>query len=195
VRQLKKYVDATKAASPSTEFTLIPYGDKAISQLKRIFADKILFTVNEVSRKPMTFVGVSMIADKLLKSEFDLLTIYYNRYASALSFIPTPRPIPSYTSVLDKEKSYNFEFEDDNSADHLRDLYEFTVASVLFSSIIENNAAELGSRMTAMDNATRNAAQLLNKLSVYYNRARQAAITTELTEIISGASSVQQTAD
>jgi len=179
------------------EVGIVCIGDKAQAQLKRLNAHDILFAVGEVSKKPATFAGVCYVIDKLLKNtEYDQVTIVYNKYASALAFVPTPRTIPSYTAVLaNPEKLYGFEFEDDNSAEHLRDLYEFTLGSMLYAAMAENNASELGSRMTAMDNATRNATALLGRLSVSYNRARQAAITTELSEIISGASSVSATPD
>jgi len=83
-----------------------------------------------------------------------------------------------------------YEFEDDNQEFHLRDLLEFHMGTALYSAIYESSASELAARMSSMDNATRNAGDLIKRLSVAYNRRRQAAITTELSEIISGAAAV-----
>ena len=124
--------------------------------------------------------------------EFDKCFIFYNKFKNVISQIPQQQQvIPAKIDEKDKKQeemsSYEFEPEEDEILD---DLLPKNISTQIFKAFLENSASEQGSRMTAMDNATRNAGDLVDKLTINYNRSRQAAITKELIEIISGAESL-----
>jgi F-type H+-transporting ATPase subunit gamma len=117
--------------------------------------------------------------------EFDVATIFFNRFASVISQIPTAQQIiPAKFEATGTTALYDYEPGEEAI---LADLLPRSVATQIFSALLENGASEQGARMSAMDNATRNAGDMINKLTIQYNRSRQAAITKELIEIISGA--------
>ena len=119
--------------------------------------------------------------------EFDVATLYYNEFKSVISQIPTEqRLIPAAVGGDADGAPVNYEYEPDED-EILADLLPQNLAVQIFRGLLENAASEQGARMSAMDNATRNAGDMIKRLSIQYNRARQAAITTELVEIISGA--------
>ena len=129
---------------------------------------------------------------KFQKNDFDVCTIFYNKFKNVISQIPQAQQIIPLESV-DKNKEENleisYEFEPDED-EILSNLLPKNISTQIFKAMLENSASEQGSRMTAMDNATRNAGDLVDKLTIQYNRSRQAAITKELIEIISGAESL-----
>ena len=117
--------------------------------------------------------------------EFDVATIFYNRFQSVISQIPTAlQVIPAKYEGASAGGLYDYEPSEEAI---LADLLPRGVATQVFTALLENGASEQGARMSAMDNATRNAGDMINKLTIQYNRSRQAAITKELIEIISGA--------
>ena len=120
--------------------------------------------------------------------EFDVATIFFNRFQSVISQIPTKcQLVPASVEQTDEELvSEYYEFEPDKT-EILEDLMPKAIATQIFTALLENGASEQGARMSAMDNATRNAGEMIDKLTIQYNRSRQAAITNELIEIISGA--------
>jgi F-type H+-transporting ATPase subunit gamma len=127
--------------------------------------------------------------DMYLNGKFDVAHLFYSRFKSALAQIPTEQQIIPVKIPADADRNAiaaTVEYEPSEEA-ILDDLLPRNVAIQLFKALLENNASEQGASMTAMDNATRNAGDLINKLTIQYNRSRQAAITTELVEIISGA--------
>ena len=116
-----------------------------------------------------------------------MATLFYNRFESVISQVPTARQvIPAVIEAGAAEASSLYDYEPDESA-ILNDLLPRAVATQVFAALLENAASEQGARMTAMDNATRNAGDMIDRLTTVYNRSRQAAITKELIEIISGA--------
>ena len=129
--------------------------------------------------------------EKFNKEEFDVCTIFYNQFKNVITQIPQAQqiiPLNVENSVEDKsEDSYEFEPEEDEI---LGNLLPKNISTQIFKAMLENSASEQGSRMSAMDNATRNAGEMVDKLTIEYNRSRQAAITKELIEIISGAESL-----
>jgi len=174
------------------EAVLVCVGDKGGTQLARDHGNQILWSAGGTGKKTLNFNGASMIADRILESDFDSATIIYNRFNSVISNTTVAEDLNSFKGVSEKlEKYADYEFEDDQTQFHVRDLLEYQLGSLIFEASAENSAAELGSRMSAMDNATRNASDMIKKLNITYNRGRQAAITTELTEIISGAAAVE----
>ena len=132
-----------------------------------------------------------MVIEKFESEEFDVCTIFYNQFKNVITQIPQAQqiiPLNVESSEDDKsEDSYEFEPDEDEI---LSNLLPKNISTQIFKAMLENSASEQGSRMSAMDNATRNAGEMVDKLTIEYNRSRQAAITKELIEIISGAESL-----
>jgi len=179
-------------AKTSPDYSLVTVGDKAIQGLGRDLGDKVNFHVSELSKKPLTFAGASVIADRIMNEvTFDSVTILNNKFISAISYGQESQTIPSPNQLAHNKQILAYEFEDDDQLFQIPDLIEFEIANGLYHAYCEGTAAELGSRMASMDAATRNAQDMLKALNISFNRGRQAAITTELNEIISGASAIQ----
>ena len=131
-----------------------------------------------------------MVIEKFEAGEFDICTIFYNQFKNVITQIPQAQqivPLNNEENVNNSDESYEFEPDEDEI---LEDLLPKNISTQVFKAFLENAASEQGSRMTAMDNATRNAGDLVDKLTINYNRSRQASITKELIEIISGAESL-----
>jgi len=174
---------------------LITIGRKGRDQLRREFGSMYAESYEGIGRKGVTFPEANNIADKVSAmfeaGEFDVCTIVYNRFQSAIAQIVTrqqlvPFPVPEVKADADASSKALYEFEPSEEA-ILADLLPRNMAVQIFRALLENNASEQGARMTAMDNATRNAGDMINNLTIRYNRSRQAQITKELIEIISGA--------
>jgi len=173
-------------------------GKKGYGLLRRDFGDKILDTRDMSAVKKLGFSDAQPIAQDILsmfgRGEFDVATLFYAKFQSALVQINTKQqliPAPIADAANDEEASDElagaiYEYEPDEGA-ILEDLLPRNVAVQLYRGLLENAASEQGSRMTAMDSATRNAGDMIDSLSITYNRTRQANITKELIEIISGA--------
>ena len=147
-------------------------------------------------KKKITFIEADEVGRIVLKlfekKEFDKCILFYNNFKNVISQIPQAQQIiPSEISNNSKKETeedfYEFEPEEDEI---LEDLLPKNISTQVYKAFLENSASEQGSRMTAMDSATRNAGDLVNKLTINYNRSRQAVITKELIEIISGAESL-----
>ena len=171
-------------------------GSKGYDQLKRNYGNYIIDKINFKGLKKITYSEAEEIGIKIIKlfneSQFDVCKIFYNKFKNVITQIPqTQQIIP----VENKKKKENkipvnfFEFEPEEN-EILENLLPRNISTQIFKAFLENAASEQGSRMTAMDNATRNAGDLVDKLTITYNRSRQAAITKELIEIISGAESL-----
>ena len=134
----------------------------------------------------------NLIIEKFQNEEFDFCTIFFNKFKNVISQIPQAQqiiPLENENKDKDEKLESNYEFEPDED-EILSNLLPKNISTQIFKAMLENSASEQGSRMTAMDNATRNAGDLVDKLTIQYNRSRQAAITKELIEIISGAESL-----
>lgn len=175
-----------------SQVTLACVGEKGPNQLSRIQGEKILWHAGETARKSLNFLAAGVLAERILQQDYDVAEITYNRFQSIIQFTPTTAQIPSYNSLVEKIDAFgDYEFEDDNTLFHLQDLAEYYLTSTVFACFSDAAASELGGRMSSMDNATRNAGDMIKRYTIEYNRKRQAAITTELNEIISGASAIQ----
>jgi len=172
------------------ETSIVCIGDKARSILQRVYASNMLFSVNDIGKKNITFLDASMIAEEILNSgfEYDSGEIVYNRFKSVIAYTTTNEPF--YSTDLVSGHSKDFGLYDSLDAETLKCFQEFQLASLIFYALKENSASEQSARMSAMDNATKNAGEMISKLTLYYNRTRQAVITRELIEIISGASAL-----
>jgi len=133
-------------------------------------------------------LDAATIADKIIKDglEFDSVSLVYNRFVSAISYEATIVEVFSEETLKNSPNFRVYEMEDDST----RDLAEFALANAIYAALVEGHAAEQSSRRNAMDNASKNAGEMINSLQMQYNRGRQAAITNELVDIITGASAL-----
>tara|TARA_B100000902_G_C27307341_1_gene916299 strand:- start:16 stop:891 length:876 start_codon:yes stop_codon:yes gene_type:complete len=174
---------------------IITVGTKGYDQLKRNYSDKIIEKISFKESKNINYFDANkvgkLIIELFFKSEFDVCTIFYNKFKNVITQIPQQQQIiPLKSSEPEKKLSEdNYEFEPDED-EILSNLLPKNISTQIFKAMLENSASEQGSRMSAMDNATRNAGEMVDKLTIEYNRSRQAAITKELIEIISGAESL-----
>jgi len=174
---------------------IITVGSKGYDQLKRTFKENIIEKISFKESKHANYFDADkvgkIIIDKFEKKEFDVCTIFYNQFKNVITQIPQEQQIiPLNTSESEGSSlkdNYEFEPEEDEI---LSNLLPKNISTQIFKAMLENSASEQGSRMSAMDNATRNAGEMVDKLTIQYNRSRQAAITKELIEIISGAESL-----
>ena len=171
-------------------------GSKGYDQLKRAYGQYIIEKINYKNVKKLTYTEAEDVAAKIIKlfndSQFDVCAIFYNKFKNIITQIPQAQqiiPIESPAKVEEKKSESFYEFEPEED-EILNDLLPRNISTQIFKAFLENAASEQGSRMTAMDSATRNAGDLVDKLTIKYNRSRQAAITKELIEIISGAESL-----
>jgi len=191
---ISKFVKARMLEKPAgTTTKLVVCGDKAKIILQRTHSAHILASANELGRKPPIFEEAAFIAEQVLESgyEFDVGMICYNHFKSVISYTPKPQDIHSFKTLSTSETMLQY---DDVDEDVLRNYHEFTLANLVYWGMKENAAAEQSSRMSSMDNATKNAGEMIGALQIKYNRTRQAVITTELIEIISGSVALE-TAD
>jgi F-type H+-transporting ATPase subunit gamma len=168
---------------------ILTVGKKGREQLKRDLSAHFIGHVDMSDVKRVGYVDASRIAKDVLArfaaGEFDVATLFFNRFQSVISQIPTAQQIiPAKFEGASTTALYDYEPGEEAI---LTDLLPRGVATQVFTALLENGASEQGARMSAMDNATRNAGQMINRLTIQYNRSRQAAITKELIEIISGA--------
>lgn len=173
---------------------IMPVGRKGREQIKRDFGANLIEGFEGLGRKGITFPEADMVATKIIAmfndGGFDVCTVVYNRFQSAIAQVVTrqqliPFAVPAGESKAGELKA-TYEFEP-NEEEILATLVPRNLAIQIFRSTLESQASEQGARMTAMDNATRNAGDMINGLTIKYNRSRQAQITKELIEIISGA--------
>ncbi|MEP1353586.1 MAG: F0F1 ATP synthase subunit gamma [Tateyamaria sp.] len=170
---------------------ILTVGKKGRDQLKRDFGDAFVGHVDMSEVKRMSYADAQGVAKDVLgrfdASEFDVATIFFARFQNVVTQIPTAQQIIPFAIPEDYEAGETlYDYEPDEEA-ILADLLPRAVATAIFSALLENGASEQGARMSAMDNATRNAGDMIDQLTIQYNRSRQAVITNELIEIISGA--------
>ncbi len=193
IKKAKSYF--AKLNKEGKELKIITVGSKGNDQLKRVYGNKIIENISFKNSKNTNYFDAEkvgkIIIEKFQKEEFDICTIFYNQFKNVITQIPQAQQIiPLNTKSDDQnnsEDSYEFEPDEDEI---LSNLLPKNISTQIFKAMLENSASEQGARMSAMDNATRNAGEMVDKLTIEYNRSRQAAITKELIEIISGAESL-----
>ena len=193
IKKAKSYF--AKLVEDGKDLKIITVGSKGNDQLKRAYGDKIIANISFKESKHANYFDADkvgkMVIEKFGAEEFDVCTIFYNQFKNVITQIPQAQqiiPLNFENSEEDKsEDSYEFEPDEDEI---LSNLLPKNISTQIFKAMLENSASEQGSRMSAMDNATRNAGEMVDKLTIEYNRSRQAAITKELIEIISGAESL-----
>jgi F-type H+-transporting ATPase subunit gamma len=194
VRQARQIVRKLEAEGKTVKIMTV--GRKGRDQLRRDYGRLIGHTFEDVGKRRLAFADADMVARKILEmfeaGEFDVCTILYNRFKSVISQVVTaqqliPVKLPEGEAAKGGQATYEYEPDEEEI---LKALLPRNLAVQVFRALLENAASEQGARMTAMDNATRNAGEMIGKLTITYNRSRQAAITKELIEIISGAEAV-----
>ncbi len=175
---------------------IITVGSKGYDQIKREYGKYIIKKFSFKDKKQITFKEAEIIGKEIInlfnQNEFDKCKLFFNNFKNVITQIPQAQqiiPAEKKSSDLKNENAMFYEFEPDED-EILEDLLPKNISTQVFKAFLENAASEQGSRMTAMDNATRNAGDLVDKLTINYNRSRQASITKELIEIISGAESL-----
>jgi F-type H+-transporting ATPase subunit gamma len=183
---------AAKLKEDGKRVKIITVGKKGRDALKRDLGEYFVEHVDLSEFKSIKYVNAQAIAKELLarfdNSEYDVATIFYSKFVNVVSQIPTAQQI--IPAIFDDQSSVSdkavYDYEPDEET-ILADLLPRGVATQIFAALLENGASEQGARMSAMDNATRNAGDMIDKLTIEFNRSRQAVITNELIEIISGA--------
>ncbi|EET48692.1 F0F1 ATP synthase subunit gamma [Thalassobium sp. R2A62] len=171
---------------------VLTVGKKGRDALKRDFGDMFVGHVDLTEVKRVGYTDAQGIAKDVLArfdaGEYDVATLFYSKFVNVVTQIPTAQQVipASFEEAEDASVSAMYDYEPSEEA-ILADLLPRGVATAIFSALLENGASEQGARMSAMDNATRNAGEMIDKLTVEFNRSRQAVITNELIEIISGA--------
>jgi F-type H+-transporting ATPase subunit gamma len=195
LRETRRTIRQLQGAGKTVK--LLTIGRKGRDSLRRDYRRLIVESRTDVGRPKLTFESAREIADKVLSlfepGEFDVCTIVFNRFRSAMTQVVTKQQLIPFAPPEAKEEKKDeeragavYEFEPEE-AEILGELLPRNLAVQIFTALLENAASEQGARMTAMDNATRNAGEMIDRLNTTYNRSRQAAITKELIEIISGA--------
>ena len=186
-----------KILSRGKDLKIITVGSKGFDQIRREYGKYVIKKFSFKEKKQITFEEANIVGNEIIslfnQNEFDKCILFFNNFKNVITQIPQAQQIiptevnKNYDESEEKKFSYEFEPEEDQI---LEDLLPKNISTQVFKALLENAASEQGSRMTAMDNATRNAGDLVDKLTINYNRSRQASITKELIEIISGAESL-----
>ncbi|GAB6052356.1 F0F1 ATP synthase subunit gamma [Magnetospira thiophila] len=195
VREVRRQVHALE--KEGKEVKIICVGRKAADGLRRDFKSKIVTSITGIAgKKGIPFTEAQQVSQTLRdmyeRGEFDVCTIYYNRFKSAISQVVTPQqiipfPVPKQEKVDVAATAKAIYLYEPAEEEILAALLPRNLSVQIYRAMLESNASEQGARMTAMDNATRNAGDMIDSLTMTYNRTRQAVITKELIEIISGA--------
>jgi F-type H+-transporting ATPase subunit gamma len=177
--------DSTVDADASS---IVIVGDKSKAQLQRVLGHHFQLTFNQIGRDIPTFADAAAVADLIVKSgvKYDSVVIVYNKFVSAISYEPAVMEVKGEEALKESNSFKVYENEDDAT----KDLAEFSLANAIYAGLTEGHACEQSARRNAMDNASKNAKDMISSLQMKYNRGRQAAITNELVDIITGASAL-----
>ena len=185
-----------KILNEQKNLKIITVGSKGFDQIKREYGKYVVKKYSFKEKKQITFKEADTVGNEIIKlfnqNEFDKCILFFNNFKNVITQIPQAQqiiPVDNKSTKSQEENFLPYEFEPDED-EILEDLLPKNISTQVFKAFLENAASEQGSRMTAMDNATRNAGDLVDKLTINYNRSRQASITKELIEIISGAESL-----
>lgn len=183
--------DISKTATPAkvdADSPIMVIGDKSKAQLSRALGGNLVMTFNQIGRSIPTFSDAAGVADLITTSgvEYDSVVLIYNKFVSAISYEPAALEIKGELGLKNSDGFKAYEMEDDVT----KDLAEFSLANAIFAALTEGHACEQSARRTAMDNASKNAKEMIGSLQMQFNRGRQAVITNELIDIITGASAL-----
>ena len=189
-KKIRNELHEKKAAGDDlSNVKIICVGDKSRAYFQRFFAPQLIIVRSEIGRLPPQFGDAAKIANAILTCghDFDTGKLVYNYYKSVVSYHTTEIPIFSVDTVTNSDKTTLYDSLD---ADVVQSYMEFSLASLVFYCLKEGATSEQSSRMTAMEKSSKNASEMIDKLRISYNRTRQAVITGELIEIISGAAAL-----
>jgi F-type H+-transporting ATPase subunit gamma len=185
-----------KILNEKKNLKIISVGSKGYDQIRRDYGKYVIKKYSFKEKKQITFNEANIVGSEIIslfnQGEFDKCILFYNNFKNVITQIPQAQqiiPAEINKNYNDDKNSFSYDFEPEED-EILEDLLPKNISTQVFKALLENAASEQGSRMTAMDNATRNAGELVDKLTINYNRSRQASITKELIEIISGAESL-----
>lgn len=180
--QLSKATRRAMANSPDSDIVIL--GDKCKAQLQRQVPEHIVMSFNQIGKEVPTFQDAQAIADLIIKTgkEYEKIEVIYNKYVSGISYEPETIHAFSQEAFKNSPNFAAYEIEDDV----LANLAEFTFANSIYWALAEGHACELSARRNAMDNASKNAADMIERFTIQYNRTRQAVITTGLVDIVTG---------
>lgn len=183
-----RHIRTELAEDPNIKVVCV--GDKSRAILQRLYSKNIAMVCNEIGRLPPTFLDAAKLTNAIINMGYEYTDgkIVYNKFKSVVSYGVADMPIFSLKSVESAEKLPVYDSLD---SDVIQNYLEFSMASLLFYAMKEGACSEQSSRMTAMDNASKNAGEMIDKLTLTFNRTRQAVITRELIEIISGAAALE----
>jgi len=189
VRHTKNILRGNKEFATNAEVAQL--GSKGVPAMIAEFPKQFVLSLKDFGRKEYSFLETGFVVDQLLSDrDYNSATVIYNRFKNALTYIVTEVVVPGPATLEANAGKFNsFEFDEDQDAT-FKDLFEYQLAMSIWSASMQNRASEFAARMTSMDNATKNANSIISLLSIQYNRGRQAAITTELIEITSGANAI-----
>jgi F-type H+-transporting ATPase subunit gamma len=184
--------DHMNALPEGSEQSLVVYGEKAKQGLERLFVNELTTTCADNGKLvPLEFNQSLEIADFMTNANYESMSVFYQLFRSMISYDTTKVDYVGWEAQA-KDLSFFNDYEIEGDSDCLKNLWEFRHAVSLHCMFAENDTSTLSSRMAAMDNSTKNAGEMIDKLTIILNRNRQAKITTELTEIISGAAAVEE---
>ncbi|KAG0227962.1 atp3 gamma subunit of the F1 sector of mitochondrial F1F0 ATP synthase [Actinomortierella wolfii] len=174
--------------APAASQQVIVLGDKSKTQMSRTHKENITLSFNQIGKAIPTFAEAAAVADTIKASgvKFDNAIIYYNHFKSVIAYEATPLPTYSTEALKAAEGFTAYEVDEEI----LENYNEFLFANNLYWGLVEGHASEMSAKRTAMENATKNAGEMVDRLTMIYNRSRQAAITSELVDIITGASAL-----
>lgn len=162
-------------------------GEKSRFIMQYSIPDCIILSVSDIGRKPPTFIDASNIAKQTKELDFNEGKIVFNRFNTIVSYTTTEIPMYSYSAITASQKLYIYDYEHDELYSYM----EFSHTSLIYYSLAENSCSEQSARMSAMENASKNAGEMIDSLKLVYNQTRQSVITQELIEIISGAAALK----
>ncbi|EOR01349.1 hypothetical protein J056_004135 [Wallemia ichthyophaga EXF-994] len=185
---VSKYTKRGIIEEGSEEHPIVILGDRARNQLQRSNPSDVKLSFNQIGKQIPTFTDAAAIADTILTSdiEFDQVNLVYNQYTSQIGY--DANTIKAYTEKILSQSQGFKSYEQEEEA--TKDLAQFSFANAIYAALVEGHASEINARRNAMDNASKNAGEMINNLNLKYNRGRQAQITNELIEVITGASSL-----
>lgn len=169
---------------------IVAVGDKVRTQLNRTHPQNLVLAFNGIGKETPTFTDAALISDEIfqLNKKYSSVEIFFNRFVTGVSFEPTLKPLFDAESI--EQSPALSQYEVDQDAKVPETLSEFSLANAIYTSLADGYASEVSARRNAMDNASKNAGDMITKYSILYNRTRQAVITNELVDIITGASSL-----
>ncbi|CCH46302.1 ATP synthase gamma chain [Wickerhamomyces ciferrii] len=179
-----------RIAELNNNVDVVAIGDKVRTQLNRTNADNLVLAFNGVGKETPTFTDAALISDEIyqLSDKYSNVEIFYNKFVSGVSFEPTIKPLFDAEAI--EQSPALSQYETDQDAKVPETLSEFSLANAIYTSLADGYASEVSARRNAMDNASKNAGDMITRYSILYNRTRQAVITNELVDIITGASSL-----